>query len=211
MAEAYPELAEIYLCGYGGTADEKRSFEMLRKGQEAGDALSAFRLGCMYSDGIGVERDEKEAVRMFRIAAYKGIPEAQFKMGVVAQENPSESDLPAQEWYRRAAEAGMPAAMVNLATMLYEGKGTGRDLEKAFSLYSEAAELGDGDAMFMAGRMMFEGIGTERNPGKGMELFVRAAAAGNRMAEEFVSEIRRRQNTQIIRIDGADYDIRKNA
>ena len=65
--------------------------------------------------------------------------------------------------------------------------------------------------MFMAGRMMFEGIGTERDPAKGMELFVRAAAAGNRMAEEFVSEIRRKQNTQIIRIDGADYDIRRGA
>ena len=148
---------------------------------------------------------------MFRIAAYKGVPEAQFKMGVVAQEDPSQSDLPACEWYRRAAEAGLTAAKVNLATLHYEGDGVDKDLKKAFELYSEAAEEGDCDAMFMAGRMLFEGLGVEKDPAKGMELFGRSAAAGNRMAMEFVSEMRRRQNMQLIKIDGADYDIRRKA
>lgn len=64
------------------------------------------------------------------------------------------------------------------------------------------AETGDGDALFMVGRMYFEGIGVEKDPGKGFEFFGRAAAAGNQLAQELVEDIRRRQNTQFVRIDG---------
>ena len=50
--------------------------------------------------------------------------------------------------------------------------------------------------------MYFEGIGVERDMEKGFEYFGSAAAAGNQLAMELVQDIRRRQNTQLIRIDG---------
>ena len=95
----------------------------------------------------------------------------------------------------------MPATF-NLATMYYEGEGTERDMARAFGLYSRVAETGDGDALFMVGRMYFEGLGVEKDQVRGFEFFGRAAAAGNRLAQELVEDIRRRQNTQLIRIDG---------
>jgi len=52
------------------------------------------------------------------------------------------------------------------------------------------------------GRMYFEGIGVEKDQGKGFEYFGRAADAGNQVAMELVDNIRRRQNTQFITIDG---------
>ena len=95
----------------------------------------------------------------------------------------------------------MPAKF-NLATMYYDGIGDQKDMAKAFSLYKEVADTGDGDALFMIGRMYLEGLGTERDVEKGFECFGRAAAAGNEPAMEFVENIRRRQNTQLITIDG---------
>ena len=86
--------------------------------------------------------------------------------------------------------------------MLYEGDGMDKDLGKAFELYSRVAETGDGDALFMVGRMYFEGIGVEKDQVKGFEFFGRAATAGNALAMELLDDIRRRQNTQFVRIDG---------
>ena len=87
--------------------------------------------------------------------------------------------------------------------MLYEGDGVDKDLSKAFELYIRVAETGDGDALFMVGRMYFEGIGVEKDQVKGFEFFGRAATAGNALAMELLDDIRRRQNTQLVHIDGA--------
>ena len=98
--------------------------------------------------------------------------------------------------------SGFMPAKFNLATLYYDGVGDERDVGKAFGLYKEVADTGDGDALFMVGRMYFEGIGVERDMEKGFEYFGRAAAAGNQPAMELVQDIRRRQNTQLSRIDG---------
>ena len=126
-----------------------------------------------------------------------------FKMAALASDGAVEGGARAAfSWYSSAAEAGFMPAKFNLATMYYEGQGTKRDMAKAFQLYSEIADTGDGDALFMVGRMYYEGLGVEKDQGKGFEFFGRAAAAGSRIAQELVEDIRRRQNTQLVRIDG---------
>ena len=158
---------------------------------------------------MGTEKDESEAVRLFRIAAFKGVPEAQFKMAVLTQEGavPDEG-MSAKRWYEAAAESGLAVAKFNLGTMYYEGNGAERDPAKAFELYKEVSETGDGDALFMVGRMLFEGIGVEKDPEEGLKYFGLSANAGNPMAMEFVENLRRRQNTQLIKIDGTERDDR---
>jgi hypothetical protein len=52
--------------------------------------------------------------------------------------------------------------------------------------------------------MLFEGIGVDKNPEEGLRYFGLSANAGNPMAMEFVENLRRRQNTQLIKIDGAE-------
>jgi len=86
--------------------------------------------------------------------------------------------------------------------MYYEGRATERDMEKAYRLYDEISETGDADAMFMTARMLFEGLGVEQDVEKAMERFGRSANAGNQLAIEFISDLRRKQNTQFVKIDG---------
>lgn len=90
---------------------------------------------------------------------------------------------------------------MRMATMLYQGEGTERDVGEAFRIYSSLADE-DPDAMFMVGRMTFEGLGTEKDEVKGFEILSRAAANGSQIALQLVQDVRRRQNTQLIRIDG---------
>ncbi len=56
--------------------------------------------------------------------------------------------------------------------------------------------------MFMVGRMLLEGLGVEKDEEKGFRCLSEAAAAGSTIALQLVEDMRRRQNTQLIRIDG---------
>lgn len=56
--------------------------------------------------------------------------------------------------------------------------------------------------MFMVGRMLLEGLGVEKDEEKGFRYLSEAAAAGSTIALQLVEDMRRRQNTQLIRIDG---------
>jgi len=86
--------------------------------------------------------------------------------------------------------------------MYYEGRAVKQDFFKAFELYDKVAELGDADALFMTARMLFEGLGTEQDVEKAMERFGRSANLGNQLAKQFLDDLRRKQNTQFIKIDG---------
>ncbi len=106
------------------------------------------------------------------------------------------------KWYSRASEQGFAPAKFNLATMYYEGRGAPQDFKKAYTLYDEVASTMDADALFMTARMLFEGLGVEQDVEKAMERFGRSARAGNQLAIQFLDDLRRKQNTQFIKIDG---------
>ena len=92
--------------------------------------------------------------------------------------------------------------MFNLGTMYYEGRAVDQDFNKAFELYDRVSETEDADALFMTARMMFEGLGTAQNVEEAMRRFGRSANAGNQLAKQFLDDLRRKQNTQFVKIDG---------
>ena len=191
------------MYGYGTEADPEKAYIWYKKAADAGDPLSMFKVGYMLSEGVGCQKDTNAAVHMFRLSATAGLPESMFKMAQLTLEGTVPGGpVMAMQWYRGAADQGFAPARFNLATMLYEGRGVDADREEAFKLYKGLADEGDADALFMVGRMYFEGIGVEKDQGKGFEYFGRAADAGNQVAMELVENIRRRQNTQFITIDG---------
>ena len=63
-------------------------------------------LGNCYRDGIGVDKDMKEAVKWYRKAAEQGEAEAQYQLGISllngkgTAKNPKE----AADWFEKAAE-----------------------------------------------------------------------------------------------------------
>jgi hypothetical protein len=52
----------------------------------------------------------------------------------------------AANWFRKAADAGNPAAKFNLGRFYEEGTGVPRDVAKAKGYYQQAAALGDQEA-----------------------------------------------------------------
>lgn len=53
---------------------------------EQGNELAQSNLGNMYSNGLGVTTNYKEAVKWYRLAAEQGDADAQFSLGVMHHE-----------------------------------------------------------------------------------------------------------------------------
>jgi hypothetical protein len=162
-----------------------------------------FMVGYMLSEGVGTERDEKGAASWFRRSAEAGVPEAQFKYARLIEEGKAEGTVKdAFDWYTKAAEVGFGPAKFNLGTMYYEGNSVKQDFEKAFQLYDDVASEEDADGLFMTARMLYEGLGVGQDQEEAMKRFGRSANAGSKLAQEFLEDLRRKQNTQFIKIDG---------
>ncbi len=206
MTMAFIVAGDIYFYGMCGDPDMEAAFTWYEQAALAEDPLAMFKCGYMLENGVGASKDGSRSIEMFRGAALRGVPEAQFKMASLAYEGMIPGGKSeAVRWYEKCSESGYPAAKFNLATIYYDGDGVTQDFERAFELYREVAcETDDGDAYFMLGRMYLEGLGTARNVEEGFNVIGKAAAAGNAAAQEIIEDMRRRQNMQIINIDGTD-------
>jgi uncharacterized protein len=90
-----------------------------------GHADSQFNVASMYEQGIGVGKDEKEAVVWYGKAASQGSAVAQFNLGVL-YENGRGTKIDfakANEWYRKASVQGDALAIGNLGMLYVRGQG----------------------------------------------------------------------------------------
>lgn len=90
-----------------------------------GHADSQFNLAVMYEHGIGVGKDEKEAVDWYRKSAAQGNAAAQFNLGVLYENGRgTQVDFAkANEWYRKASLQGDALAIGNLGMLYVRGQG----------------------------------------------------------------------------------------
>jgi uncharacterized protein len=86
---------------------------------------SQFNVALMYERGIGVDKDEKEAVSWYDKAAAQGSAAAQYNLGVL-YENGRGTDIDfakASESYRKASLQGDALAIGNLGMLYVRGQG----------------------------------------------------------------------------------------
>ena len=105
--------------------------------------------------------------------------------GLGIAKRPSE----AAEWYRKAAEAGIPEAKFQYALLMIDGKFANRDDEQAFELMKEAADSGNRLAAFNYAQML-----VDREPGpmgmnKAVPYYEKAALAGLADAQYAMAQI----------------------
>ena len=90
-----------------------------------GHVNSQFNVALMYEQGIGVGKDETEAVVWYGKAASQGSVAAQFNLGVL-YENGRGTKIDfvrANEWYRKASAQGDASAIGNLGMLYLRAQG----------------------------------------------------------------------------------------
>ena len=144
----------------------------------AGETEAMFRLGMLYLDGLGVEKNEIEAVSWFTKAADAGDVNAINKLGEMYYNGNgvTENNSTSTEWFMKAAEAGNAEAMRNVGVLYETGQ---KDYKTALEWYLKAANAGDATAMLYAAYCYDEGKGVAQDFETALEWYLKAANAGN--------------------------------
>ncbi len=165
--------------------DYRTAFEGFKKLAEQGDASAQHNLGLMYANGLGVPKDEQQAVAWYRKAAEQGNASAQLNLGVMHEHGQGvpKDDQQAVAWYRKAAEQGHASAQYNLGQMYANGLGVPKDDQQAVAWYRKAAEQGNAGAQFNLGVMYDQGRGVPKDDQQAVAWYRKAAEQGNASAQ----------------------------
>jgi TPR repeat protein len=148
-----------------------------------GDPAAMTGLGLIYSGGLLVTRDLREAARWYRRAADNGDLAGMRLLGESYQfgRGVNQNDDEAVRWFRKAARDGQgdAGAMFDLGLMHTKGQGVKRDLAEAALWYKRAAEKGDIRAANNYGAALDSGNGVEKNQKLAVAQFRIAARGGN--------------------------------
>ena len=108
---------------------------------EKGYAPAQHKLGRMYDEGRGVEKDNVEAVKWFKLAAMQGVSYAQSNLGNMyySGEGVEKDDVEAVKWFKLAATQNNANAQYNLGVIYSEGCGVEKDNVEAMKWYKLAA------------------------------------------------------------------------
>ena len=105
------------------------------KQQESYSGDACYQLGMMYKDGLSVEKNPELVVSYFKMASSKGNPEALYELGLIYQNELERVE--AFNCFMKAAEKGLPAAMLEVAKAYETGLGTSRNREQAINWYTK--------------------------------------------------------------------------
>lgn len=155
-------LSLLLIANSGLTADYTKGFDAYSEGDyatalgewqplaEQGDANGQFGLGLLYANGWGVDLNDDEALKWYRLAAKQGHAEAAYNLGVMCANGwgVPQSDEESFKWYSLAADLGFTAAQISLGKMYAIGYGAPLDPAQAHMWFNVAAKLGDYNAEF---------------------------------------------------------------
>ena len=172
---------------YRKTAEDysRLSIQELTAKAEKGDAKAQHYLGGMYFNGMGVAKDDVEAVKWYRKAAEQNHANAQVKLGIsyAFGLGVTKDMKEAAKWYRKAAEQNDATAQ-NLVGLCYdEGLGMAQNDAEAVKWYRKAAEQNHAGAQNLLGLCYGLGKGVPKDYAEAYKWANLAAAQGNENAK----------------------------
>jgi S1-C subfamily serine protease len=125
--------------------DHPEAYEACKKEVDAGDAECQVLVGYLFQEGLGVPANATEALRLYHLAAKRGLAVAQCHLGYVYERGigVTRNDAEAVRWYQLAAAQGDPICEYDLAFALIDGQGgIAKDRTRAIELLKDAADRG---------------------------------------------------------------------
>ena len=156
--------------------------ELLKMEQQdlQGDIRCQMILGynylCPHDD---IEPDYEEAIKYFKMAALKEVPEAEYQIAECLR-NIEPINLPEIfEWYLKAANHGFERAYYDVALSYANGYGTKQNCTKAFSWAQKGCECKDARSTELMGEFYECGVGVEKDCSKAFEWYLKADTLGS--------------------------------
>jgi len=129
----------------GMTSAEVMKYNTTSAYASNGDKVAQYNLGLCFMSGLGVPKDQLQAVSWWRKSAAQGFAPAMYNLGYCYMNALGiKADLVAGvSWYRKSAELGHVPAMCNLGICYEEGTGVAVDTSQALKWLGMAAAKGD--------------------------------------------------------------------
>jgi len=163
------------------SGDDGDFLQALRRLGDGGNAYIMYRLGRMYAAGIGVARDENEAVRWYRKGATAGNLQATTALAIALLEGRGTGKDPqeAVRLLKLAADKDNLDAMYRLGALYAQGAIVSKDALEAVRLFTRASEAGHAPSMVDLGLMFYNGEGVQVDLVKAAMWYKRAADLGD--------------------------------
>jgi len=168
-----------------GKKNYQEVFRYASLAAEQGSAIGYVILGGMYKEGIGVEQDYVQSVKLYQLAAEQGHEFAQGQLGDLYRDGKGvERDYQqAIYWYRLAARNGYEAAQRSLGDFYRDGVVVEQDYKKAAYWYAQAAEQGNQWAQRSLGYLFYAGLGVDQDDAQAARWYQLAVKQGNQWAQ----------------------------
>jgi hypothetical protein len=123
-------------------------FEETLAKANGGDLVSQLEAANAYANGLGVDKNPKEAAVWYEKAADQGNADAQLALGnlLISGKGVPRDSKRAASYFLLAAEQGKTAAQVQMARMLLSGAGVAKNERNAYMWARIASEQGDKSA-----------------------------------------------------------------
>ena len=172
--------------------DFEKAAILLKKSMMNGNPYAAWEYGRMLRDGIGTEKNEEEANRIFQ-KAFSGFQllaqnqmddNLMYCIGKMYQDGigTSKDKGKAVQYLRKAIEFGHTHAMCALAD-IYIQSGTPEEIQRGIQLLERSASLGSSNAEYRLGKMYQEELYIEKNLGASVYWLNLSAGHGNQYAQ----------------------------
>lgn len=114
-----------------------------RSAADEGDADGQFNFALMHERGIGVSKNEQEAIVWYRKSAEQGNSNAQYNLAVLYENGRgcAVDFAQANHWYRKAAVQGDGLAVGNLGMLYLRGEGVDKDVVAGLALLLNSVVL----------------------------------------------------------------------
>lgn len=194
------DLGRMYADSLGVVIDTDKAQEYYAQALDGFEALEMhkpwkyleYRIGKMYSQGLGTEQDYPLAAEWFAKSASQKYKFAEYSLGGLYYrgQGVEQSYERAFQLYLRSANQGFPYADFEVAKMFRDGIGTEKDeeqshhrFERAFVGFEELEKQSHDDKIqYRLGWMLQTGIGTKKDIVRAKEYFEKSAKLGNTFA-----------------------------
>ena len=171
----------------------KTAIDYYRKSANLGYAEAYNSLACLYENGYGVQKDEREACVLFYLAAKHGSSHGKFNLGRCYEWGigTKQSWVSAVEWYEKAAKQNNVDAIYNLGLFYLNGEegendSISIDYQKAYTYFKKAVDLGDADAKAHLGIIYYNGYGVAISFDKALKYFQESSAEGSALGDFYL-------------------------
>lgn len=163
----------------------REAAEYLVKIASDGNYEASFLLGSLL-----IKKGDREKGGKWLMEALKsGEPNILYETGIAILKYFPENGAEANVALQKAGKAGFIPAETAYAKNLAEGKGTDKNYEAAYALFSQDMLKDTPEAVYYKGKMKYGGLGTEKDEEGGTKLIKQAADMGYTKAETFLEKL----------------------